>query len=141
METWDVAENIQPGRRVAADLDLRLDWPKRVECLVEQVAHNASLRLVASRADVVDRQIVINTQVTLDKPGHLPVVRRPVKAFQHENVTPVGRTTVAFTAPLLIGVCQRGADSIAQGRGVACLGSTDAVCQTSFFHAALCRTA
>src|SRR5207253_9728903 len=62
--TYDVAagnttKNVQPRRRVAADLDLRLDGSKRVEGLVQQVAHHACLRHVAGRPDVAHREIVV----------------------------------------------------------------------------------
>jgi hypothetical protein len=113
METWDIAEDVQPGGRVATDLDLRLDGPKRVECLVEQVAHHADLWLVAAGADVVDRQIVIDTQVALDEASHVPVMRRAIETLEDEDVTAAGRAAVALAVPLLIGVSQRRADAIA----------------------------
>jgi hypothetical protein len=54
VETRDRLEDLEPGARVAADLDLRLDWSKRVERLVEQVAHDAGLWLIPSGAHVTN---------------------------------------------------------------------------------------
>jgi hypothetical protein len=54
IEARDVAEDLEPGRRVASNLDLRLAGPKRIEGLVEQIAHHARLRLVTCRADIVN---------------------------------------------------------------------------------------
>jgi hypothetical protein len=54
VETGDRLKDVEPGTRVAADLDLRLDRPKRVERLVEQVAHDAGLWLIPSRAHVTN---------------------------------------------------------------------------------------
>jgi hypothetical protein len=54
VETRDRLEDLEPGAGVAADLDLRLDWPKRVERLVQQVAHDARLWLIPGRTDVTN---------------------------------------------------------------------------------------
>jgi len=54
VEARDSLENFQPGLRVAANFDLRLERSKRVERLVEQVAHDAGLWLISSRTDVTD---------------------------------------------------------------------------------------
>jgi hypothetical protein len=79
--------------------------------------------------------------VALDKAGHLPLLLRAVESFEHQDVTAAGGATVAFATPLLIGVGESGTDRVTQSRGVASLGRTDAVRQTSFFHGAPCRTA
>jgi len=54
VETGDGLEDFEPGVGVTADLDLRFDWSKRVERLVEQVAHDPGLWLIPSRADVTN---------------------------------------------------------------------------------------
>ena len=54
IEARNVAKDVEPGCRVAADLDLRLVRTKRVEGLIEQIADHARLRLVASRPHIVD---------------------------------------------------------------------------------------
>lgn len=141
VETWDAAEDLQPRGRVATDLDLRLHWSKRVEGLIEQVTHHASLRSVAGRADVVNRQVVINPHVALDEASDLPALAGAVEAFEHQNVAAAGRAAIALAAALLVWVRQAGTDGIPQRRGVIRLGRADTVCQTSLFHAAPCRTA
>jgi len=54
VEARDSLENFEPGLRVAANFDLRLERSKRVERLVEQVAHDAGLWLISSRTDAPD---------------------------------------------------------------------------------------
>jgi hypothetical protein len=54
VETRDRLEDLEPGAGVAANLDLRLDRPKRVERLVEQVAHDAGLWLIPRSTDVTN---------------------------------------------------------------------------------------
>ena len=141
MKARNVAKDVQPDGRVAPNLDLRLGRPKRVECLIEEVADDACLGLVAGSADVVDGQVVIHAQVALDEACHLPIMGGAVKALEDENVAATGRATVAFAAALMVWVRQSGANRVTEGRGVARLGRTDAVGQTSFFHAASCATA
>jgi hypothetical protein len=141
VEARNVAEDVEPGGRVATNLDLRLDGPKRVERLVEQIAHNAGLWRVARRTHIVDRQVIVNPKMALDKAGHLPLLRGPVEALEHQDVAAAGGAAIAFATPLPIGMGERSVDSVTQGRGVARLSRTDAVGQTSFFHGAPCRTA
>jgi hypothetical protein len=138
MKAWNAAKDILPGGRVAADLDLRLHGSERIEGLVQQIAHHACLRHVASRADVVDRQVVVHAQVALDEASHLPVVVGAVEAFQDEDVAAAGGTPIAFAVALVVGMSEGGPNGVAQCRGVTCLGSPDTVRQTSFFHAAPC---
>jgi hypothetical protein len=138
MKAWNAAEDLEPGGRVAADLDLRLHWSVRVEGLVEQIAHHAGLRNVASRANVVDRQVVVHAQVALDEASHLPVVVGAVEAFEDEDVAAAGGTSIAFAVALVVGMSEGRPDGVPQCRGVTCLGSPDTVRQTSFFHAAPC---
>ena len=137
----DVAKNIEPGCRVAADLDLRLDRPIRVEGLLEEVAHDACLGRVARSADVVDGEVVIHAHVALDEAGHLPVVGGAVEMLEDQDVAATCSSAVALAAALVVWMRQRGADGLTQSHGVARLGRADAICQTSFFHAAPCRTA
>jgi len=54
VEARNSLEDFQPGLRVAANFDLRLERSKRVERLVEQVAPDAGLWLISSRTDVTD---------------------------------------------------------------------------------------
>ena len=107
VEARDAAEDIEPGGGVASNLDLRLDGPERVECLVEQVAHDAGLRLVAGGADVANRQVVVDAHVALDETGHLPVMRGAIEALEDEDVTAAGGAAIALAAALVIGMRQR----------------------------------
>ena len=141
VEAGNTTKNVQPRRRVATDLDLRLDGSKRVECLVQQVAHHACLRHVAGCPDVADREVVVDAHVALDEASHLPVVRGAVVMLQDQDVAAAGGAGVALTPTLMIGVRQRGADGITQGLGVAGLGGADAIRQTRFFHDRSRRTA
>ena len=141
VKTRNVAKDVEPDTRVTADLDLRLDRSKRVECLVEQVAHDAGLRLVARGADVVDGQVVVHPQVTLDESGDLPIVAGAIEALEDEDVAAASGAAVAFAAALLVGVRQGGADGVAERRGVIRIGGADAVRQTSLFHGPSRRTA
>jgi hypothetical protein len=54
VEAWNVAKDLEPGGSVTSNLDLRLDGSKRVEGLLEQITHDARLRLVTGRANIVD---------------------------------------------------------------------------------------
>ena len=74
VEAWNGAENLEPGGRVAADFDLRASRSKRIECLIQQIAHDAGLRLIPGRANVPNREVVVDTHVALDEAGHLPVL-------------------------------------------------------------------
>ena len=141
VEAGDVPKDVQPGGRVATDLDLRLNRSKRVEGLVEQIAHHAGLRRITSGANVADREIVVHPHVALDETGHLPVVRSAVIALEHEDVATAGRAAIALPPALMIGMGQGGADRATQRRGVRVLCRSDAVRQPSFFHAPSCRTA
>jgi hypothetical protein len=106
IEAGDSLEDLQPGIRVAADLDLRFNRSKRVERLIEQITHNAGLWLIARRADITNGQVVIHAQVALDETGDLPVLARPVIALQDENVAAGGTAAVAFAAALVVGMGQ-----------------------------------
>jgi hypothetical protein len=141
VEAGDAAKDVQPRGGVAADLDLRFDGSKRVECLVQQVAHHAGLGCVAGRPDVADREVVVDAHVALDEAGHLPVVGGAVVVFQNQDVAAAGRAGVALAPTLMVGVRQGGADGVTQGLGVAGLGGADAIRQTPFFHHASRRTA
>jgi hypothetical protein len=141
MKARDVAEDLEPRRGVAPNLDLRLAWAKGKEGLVEQVAHDSRLGLVACGAHIVDRQVIVNPQVALDKAGHLPLLTGPIEAFEDEDVAARGGAAVALAASLPIRVGECGADGVTQSRGVVRLGRTDTVRQTCFFHGAPCRTA
>jgi hypothetical protein len=138
VEAWNAAKNVQPLGGVAADFDLRLHRPKRVERLVQQVPHDASLGRFASGADVVDRQVIVNTHVAFDETGNVPLLSGTIETFQQQDVAAARGTAIAFAMALLIRMCQGGADGSAQRRGVARLGSPDTVRQTSLFHAAAC---
>lgn len=138
VEAWNATKNFQPRCRVAPDFDLRLHRAKRVECLVQQVTHDARLRRVASGADVVDRQVIVDTHVAFDEAGHLPRLSGAIEALQQQDIAAASRAAIALAMALLIRMCQGGADGSAQRRGVARLGSPDTVRQTSFFHAAAC---
>jgi hypothetical protein len=119
VEARGAPKNLEPGGCVATDLDLRLGRPKRVECLVEQVAYDAGLWHVPGRANVTNREVVVDPHVALDEAGDLPVVRRAIEAFQHQDVAAAGGAGVALAAALMVGVRQRRADGVAQRLGVA----------------------
>ena len=138
VKAWNAAKDVQPGCRVAANLDLRLGWTKRVEGLVQQIAHHARLGNVARRADIVDRQVVVDAQVALDEASHLPIVVGAVEAFEDEDVAAAGGTPIAFAVTLVVRMSEGGPNGVPQCRGVTCLGSPDTIRQTSFFHAAPC---
>jgi hypothetical protein len=141
VEAGNVAEDVHPDAGVTSNLDLRFDGPKRIDRLVEQIAHDAVLWLVAGGADVADRQVVVHAHVALDKTSDLPVVGGAIVALQNEEVAAAGGALIAFPSPLMVGVSQSGADRVAEPRCIAGLGSADAVGQTSFFHGASLRTA
>jgi hypothetical protein len=137
----NAAEDLEPGRRVAADLDLRFDRSERVERLVQQVAHDAGLWLIARGAHVADRQVVVDAHVALDKAGDLPVVRLAIVALEDEDVATAGGASVALAPARVVGVGERAADGVTQRFAVGGFSSSNAVCETAFFHAASCRTA
>jgi hypothetical protein len=141
VEARNRAEDLLPVAGVATDLDLRLDGFERVECLIQQVAHDAGLRLIASRAHVTNRQVVVHAHVAFDETCHLPVVSSPIVALEDEDVAAAGGTPITFATAFVIGMGERCGDGIAQRRGVGCLGRANAIRQTSFFHGASCRTA
>jgi len=141
VETGNRAKDFQPGGRVAANLDLRLDGSERVESLIEQIAHDAGLRLVAGGADVADGEVVVDAHVALDEARHLPLVGGAVVTLENEDVAATCGATVRGATTLVIGVRERGADARAERGGIACLGRADAISQTSLFHAASPRTA
>jgi hypothetical protein len=138
IEPGNSAKNLQPGRRVAADLDLGFNRSKRVEGLIEQIAYDANLRRVASRAHVVNRQVVVHAHMTFDEPGHLPVVTGAIESLEDQDVTSIRRATIARAAARLVWMRQGNADGVTHCRGVTRLGSPDTVRQTSLFHAAPC---
>ncbi len=139
-KTRNPAKDLEPGCGVAADLDLRLNRAKRVERLVEQVAHHARLGSIVSCSDIVDREVVVNPQVALDETRHLPRLASAVEVLQNENVAAAGGPTIAFAPTLLVRVRQRRADCVAQCRGILRAGGPDTVRETSLFHAVLSRT-
>jgi hypothetical protein len=141
VETRDVAENLEPGSRVAANLDLRFDGPKRVDGLVEQIAHDAVLGLITRGAQVANGQVVVNAHVAFDKTSHLPLVRDAVVALEDEQIASTGGAAIALASTDMVGVGQRRPDRIPDGARVAGLSRADAVGQTSFFHGASLRTA
>jgi hypothetical protein len=138
VEPGNTPKNLQPDRRVAADLDLGFDGSKRIEGLIEQIAYDANLGRVAGRADIVDGQVVVHAHVALDEARDLPVVQATVEALEDQDVAAAGGAAVALAAAVLIRMSQGRADGIAQSRGVVRLGSPDTVRQTSLFHAAPC---
>jgi hypothetical protein len=140
-ETWARPKDVEPGARVAPDLDLGLDGPKRVEGLVEQIAHHGCLRLITGRAHIADRQVVVNAHMTFDEARDLPIVTRAVVTLEDEDVATTRCATVAFASALVVGMGEGRADRVAQRLGVARLGSADAVGEPTFFHVASCRTA
>lgn len=137
----NTSKDLEPCGRVATNLDLRLSRAKGIERLVEQVADDSGLWLVARGANVVDREIVVDPHMALDETGHLPLLAGAIEALQDENVTAAGRPTVAFTVARLVRVSQRCADRLAERSGVRGLGGADTVSQTSFFHGTPSRTA
>jgi hypothetical protein len=112
VEPGDTAKDVQPGGGIPTDFDLGLDRAERIEGLVQQVADHAGLRLVAGRSDIVDGEVVVDAQVALDEPRHLPVMIRAVEALEDEDVAAAGRAAVALATALLIGMRQRGANSV-----------------------------
>jgi hypothetical protein len=141
VEAGDRLKDFQPVAGITTDLDLRAGRSKRVEGLVEQVAHHASLRLVASGTDVADGQVVVDTHVAFDETRQLPVMCRSVIALQDKNVATRRGTPIALAAALVVGMSQRTPDRLPQRSGVVDLGSSDAISQTTFFHGASCGTA
>jgi len=89
----------------------------------------------------VDRQVIVHAHVALDKAGHLPIVSCAVEALQDQDVATTGCATIALATATLLWMGQRRSNRIAQPGGVIRLGRSDAVGQTSFFHADSCRTA
>jgi hypothetical protein len=113
VEAGNVAKDLKPIGRVAPNLDLRLDGSKRVERLLEQVADDACLGLVAGRANIVDRQVIVNPQVAFDKAGDLPIVVAAIETLEDENVTAAGGAAVTLAAALMVRMRECAADSIA----------------------------
>jgi hypothetical protein len=138
IEARNAAKDLQPQCRVAADLNLRLDWSERVEGLVEQVAHHAGLGCLTCGADVMDRQVVVHAHVALDEASHLPRLIWTIEMLQQEDVTAAGGPAVAFAMALIVWVREGGADGVTKRRGVTRLGRPDTVRQTFFSHAAPC---
>jgi hypothetical protein len=134
IEAGDCLEDLQPVGGVATNFDLRARGSKGSEGLVEQVAHNARLWLVADRADVADGQVVVDTHVALEETSHLPVVSRTVVVLEDEDVAAARGALITLATALVIGMRQRTADRITQRLGIAGLGRAHAVGQTSFFH-------
>jgi hypothetical protein len=141
IKAWRGAEDVQPGTSVAPDFDLGFDRLERIEGLVEQIAYDGGLRLVAGGADIADRQVVVDAHVALDEARDLPIVRRPVVALEDEDVTAAGGATVALAPSLAIGMGERAANGVAQRLCVARLRGAHSVREPSFFHVASCRTA
>jgi hypothetical protein len=112
VEARNVAKDFEPRGRVTPNLDLRLDGSKRVERLLEQIAHDACLGFVAGRANIVDRQVIVNPQVALDKAGDLPIVVGAVEALEDENVAAAGSAAVTLAATLMVRMREGAADSI-----------------------------
>jgi hypothetical protein len=112
METWDAPKYLQPDCRVTTDLDLRFDGSIRVEGLIEQIAYDACLGLVAGRADVVDGQVVVDTHVALDETGHLPVVAGAVEALEDQDVAAAGGAAIALASALVVWMREGGADGV-----------------------------
>jgi hypothetical protein len=141
MEPRDGPEDLQPGRGIAADFDLWLDRTKRVERLIEQVAHDPCLWLISGGANIADWQIIVNSQVALDEAGDLPVLAGAIVALEDEDVAAACGAGIALAPTLVIGVRQSRADRVMQRLRVAGFGGSDAVRQTSFFHCASLWTA
>jgi hypothetical protein len=112
MKARNAPEDFQPGGCVATNFDLRLDRAKGIEGLIEQIPHNPCLRLRSRGPNVMDRQVVIHAHVALDKASHLPLLVGSVEALQDQDVAPTRRSAVAFTAALVIWMCERCADAV-----------------------------
>jgi len=138
VEARNAAEDFQPLCGVAADFDLRLDRPKCVERLVEEIAHDARLGCVAGGANVVDGEVVVDAEVAFDEASHLPGLSGAIVALEEEDVATAGGAAVTLAMALLIGMGQRRTDCSTESRGVIRLGSPDTVRQTLVFHAASC---
>jgi len=141
IKAGDRLKDFQPVAGIATDFDLRARGSKRVERLIEQVPHHGLLWLIASRTDITDRQVVVHPHMALDEAGQLPVVGGSVVVLQDEDVPPRGGAPVTLAAALVVGMSEGASDRVAQRQGVACLGSSDAISQPTFFHGASCRTA
>jgi hypothetical protein len=107
IEAWDVTKDLEPGCSVASNLDLRLDGSERVERLVEEIAHDACLGLIAGRANIVDRQVIVNPQVALDEAGDLPVVGSAIESLEDEDVAAAGGAAVTLATALMIRMRER----------------------------------
>jgi hypothetical protein len=119
IEARNVAKDLQPGRRIPSDLDLRFDRSERVDRLVEEVAHHAVLRLGAGGADIANGQVVVHAHVALDEASHLPVVRRAIVVFEDQDVAATGGASIAFAPTLVVRVSQGRTDRFAQRRRIA----------------------
>jgi hypothetical protein len=141
IEAWHAAEDVEPGRGIAADFDLSFLWAERVEGLIEQIAHHAGLWFLAGGADIADRQVVVDAHVALHEASHLPRMPGAIVAFEDEDVAAACRADVAFAFALTIGMGEGGTDGVSERRSIRGLGRADAIGQTSLFHGASCRTA
>jgi hypothetical protein len=144
-EPGDAAEDLEPTGGIATDLDLRASRAERVERLVQKVAHHAHLRLVAMRAEVADRQVVVDPHVALDEAGDVVGVLLAVVALQHQQIAARGGAAVALAPTLVVGMSQRGADLGAQGGVVTWLRRAEPIRDGRAFdvglHGAARRTA
>jgi hypothetical protein len=113
VEARNRAEDFKPYVGVAADLDLCFHRPKRVECLIQQIAHDASLWVITSRADITDREVVVHPHVALDETGDLPVAGRAIEAFEDEDVAAASGTLVTLATTLVVRVGKGRPDRIA----------------------------
>jgi hypothetical protein len=126
-EARDTTEDVQPGAGVAANLDLRSGRAERVKRLLEQVAHDGALRLVAVRAHVANGQVFVDAHVALDETCHVPGMPLAIVAFEDQQVTPAGGATIALAFAFLVGMGQRGADLGAQRNVIAWIGRPNAI--------------
>ncbi|MCA1646946.1 MAG: hypothetical protein LC797_16285 [Chloroflexi bacterium] len=86
---------------------MRLDRSKRVECLIEQVAHDARLWLIAGRTNVADREVVVHAHMALDETRDVPTLGRAVITLEDEDVATRRSAAVALAAALMVRVGER----------------------------------
>jgi hypothetical protein len=141
VETRDAVEDVQPCASVAANLDLRPGRAKRVEGLVEQVADDPVLRLVAGGADVANREVVVHTHMAFDEASDVPAMRLAVEALEDQDVAPAGGTAVALAVAAGIRVGEGGANSLTQRCVIRRFGGPHSIGKASLFHGGSCRTA
>jgi hypothetical protein len=137
----DVAENVQPVAGVASNFDLCRNGTERVDRLIQQIADNPVLGLVARGADIANRQVVVDPHMAFDESSDLPVVCGAIVPLENEDVAAAGCAAIAFPSALMVWVGQGRADGVAQDGRIASLSGSDAIGQTSFFHGASLRTA